>query len=75
MHINNKHTNPTIKHNYQTKTKLGPQSPQRSRHSVARVWRRDESSTIRIESIGLLGKYGETSNSCLLSVKVMGVST
>ena len=32
----------TIKHNHQTKTKLSPQSPQWSRHSVARVRRRGD---------------------------------
>jgi hypothetical protein len=39
--MNIKHSNQT-KHNYQTKTKLSPQGPQWSRHSVARVRRRSE---------------------------------
>jgi len=42
MPFNYKHANQTIKHNDQTKTKLSPQSPQWSRHSVARVRRRDD---------------------------------
>jgi hypothetical protein len=41
MKINN-NTKPTIKHENQTKTKLSPQGPQWSRHSVARVRRRGE---------------------------------
>jgi len=41
MHINND-TNQTIKHNNQTKTKVSPQGPQWSRHSVVCVRRRDD---------------------------------
>ena len=47
MHINSKHANQTIKHNDQTKTKLSPQGPQWSRHSVAHVRRRGD---IRVHS-------------------------
>ena len=45
IHINSKHVNQKIKHNYQTKTNLSPQGPQWSRHSVARVQRQGEYST------------------------------
>jgi hypothetical protein len=38
-HFNNKHTKTPID---QTKTKLSPQGPQRSRHSVARERRRGD---------------------------------
>jgi hypothetical protein len=39
MHINNTHK---TKHKNQTKTMLSPLGPQRSRHSIAHVRRRDD---------------------------------
>jgi hypothetical protein len=57
----------------QTKTKLSPQGPQWSRHSVARVRRRGEYSTSSNVSIW---QIWETRKSCLLSVENgMGVAT
>jgi len=53
----------------QTKTKLSPQGPQRSRHSVARVRRRGEYSTSSSMYLSLSSKYREAINSCLLSVE------
>jgi hypothetical protein len=73
MKINN-NTKPTIKHENQTKTKLSPQGPQWSRHSVARVWRRGDRPPHSIVCVS--GKYRETRNSCLLLVENrMGVAT
>jgi hypothetical protein len=70
MPFNYKHANQTIKHNDQTKTKLSPQSPQWSSHSVAHVWRRGNRPPFsRKMEMGLSGKYRETRNSYLVSVK------
>jgi len=67
--------NQTIKHDDQTKTKLSPQGPQWSRHFVARVRRRGDRLPLLHGCVS--GKYGETRNSCLLSVEKneMGVAT
>ena len=57
-HFNNKHTKTPID---QTKTKLSPQGPQWSRHSVTRVRRRGDHPPSMYGYIS--GKYGKTRNS------------
>jgi hypothetical protein len=75
-HINNKHMETQID---QTKTKLSPQGPQWSRHSIARERRRgDRPSTIYKCNMGViyLVNVRRQGIRCLLAVKNgVGVAT